>query len=905
MSWHCRECNLSTPMTSQTCRSCKQPWNRVWQRPKRRSRSQQRPSDSKAPKDRKQSKEPKRTPAKEVDDEVFPAKAPWVPSTLRTRNPARQIEQMEQNEDIHDVPPPPVLPAPPAAAPPMAALTPEEEQVLKHLRGLGQCGITLTAELKQQMEELQAKEKVQPPMLSHSHLNKLRKIQNQLQAIAKKVGQVDTDWKNFTLHVSSRIQDHVKWYTAHREELIQQFQAKSMELQEAKREVSQACHGGEHSTTGSSPKSSRAHPGCREHAGYAAATTRGSGCGPGNSGRTDPGGRSRDGRALSKERSRRRPEARGKTIDPSPHGVCWEASSKVTDQGSTDTSQEVNDAAFHSLRAVGLCSKRSYPWGVSRPSCLRSSPSRRSKEKQTNYVSFSNEAELFIFWDDECVKVHAHVEDVHLQCRALWHIDGQISAPHICMQIAHRWQQLRAFGVTWGGGSSIPAVMPACCGPRESLAQRWIEAFTPSLDQVVFNGWQSFESISAHRSSAQPLFIETWLLHSQVQPCCVRPRRFRVVEPIDKKGFLLACLQMWFDLLLPNEPIDVVIVTPSPESSRSTAAHVIITQAKLPHECSILLQSDAFASVQRVRAVLVHQAHTVVDVFRTAQAIQACTDGHHPCFIEGPPHLHRRYVDAEVFPKTHGALLQGDVMVIQQEVFQEEGAWTDPSEDVSTHCASGSDSSPSSQCDSSVVEWNEIPDQYLVEDVFDGIQRTPWVPAAAPQARTVSTGEYHEDMVSLMQRQRGRSTASVPDRPIEAQVDEIEVDAPPMPQYIVQLTEIFSNPRENREQATDRRAVVTWCAGVWFNPATRCVRFPMSSTLEQILDSGKWNYYGHGIQYCKLLGSFLWASLPRAVGCQMSQALQFMCGSLRLLMFNMFRFFSLMLHINHPCQLIA
>lgn len=168
-------------------------------------------------------------------------KVPWVPTTPQARLANRRVEQTEEEASgpLLDVPPPPVLPTPPAQVGSDAALTTEEVKVLSHLRGL-QAIMPLPPEMQQQYEQLLSREKVVQPILSHGHLNRLKKLQTQMQGIAKKIGQVDADWKSFAQVVASRIQDHTLWYQQHRAQLMEQFNQKSAELQSAKEEVSQA-----------------------------------------------------------------------------------------------------------------------------------------------------------------------------------------------------------------------------------------------------------------------------------------------------------------------------------------------------------------------------------------------------------------------------------------------------------------------------------------------------------------------------------------------------------------------------------------------------------------------------------------------------------------------------------------
>eukprot|EP00438_Fugacium_kawagutii_P003947 Skav236705 [mRNA] locus=scaffold738:250358:251404:+ [translate_table: standard] len=244
MSWHCKVCNLATDISLEFCRSCQQPWRKVWQQPKKRSASRQRSqyrTDAKEKKDRKEAKDSSvKNPSATLFDHELLSNVPWIPTTPQTRIGNRQEQAMSSAEtQPSGLPPPPVLPAPPMPPQPQSLST-EESQALTHLKALTSLGVTLPESLAQQMHLLQSKERESQPVLSHSHLNRLRKLQNQLQGLAKKIGQADADWSKFTQHVQAKVREHAGWYASHRADLVEQFQQKAQELQTAKMEVSQA-----------------------------------------------------------------------------------------------------------------------------------------------------------------------------------------------------------------------------------------------------------------------------------------------------------------------------------------------------------------------------------------------------------------------------------------------------------------------------------------------------------------------------------------------------------------------------------------------------------------------------------------------------------------------------------------
>lgn len=173
--------------------------------------------------------------------DIFKGKAPWVPHTPQARMVNRQVEinQGEEQTQLAPIPPAPTLPQPPSAAP-KEGLNADQAKVLSHLRALQGLGCALPDNLQQHLESLETKEKEVTPTLSHGHLNRLKKIQSQQLAISKKIASTDQDWQRFVAGVMSKIQEHATWYQEHRSQLLAQFTQKGQELEEAKREVSQA-----------------------------------------------------------------------------------------------------------------------------------------------------------------------------------------------------------------------------------------------------------------------------------------------------------------------------------------------------------------------------------------------------------------------------------------------------------------------------------------------------------------------------------------------------------------------------------------------------------------------------------------------------------------------------------------
>eukprot|EP00438_Fugacium_kawagutii_P034921 Skav206382 [mRNA] locus=scaffold834:447983:449059:- [translate_table: standard] len=244
MTWHCQPCGTPNPPAQEHCSVCGQHWSKVWAKPKRRSGSRNRPKGRKE-KVEKEPKESKQNAPTFAEGMLFSEKVPWINTTPQTRVPAREVTATPDSAP----PPQPILPPPPPA--PAAAsgmdrggpdpLTAEEQQLLRHLRGLrGLCA--LPAEMEQQCAQLEMKEKeqVQLKPLSHKHINTLHKLQNQVASAAKKVLALDQEWRAFVKTANENLRHHADMYNAYRLSLVEVHQQKALELAAAKIQVSQA-----------------------------------------------------------------------------------------------------------------------------------------------------------------------------------------------------------------------------------------------------------------------------------------------------------------------------------------------------------------------------------------------------------------------------------------------------------------------------------------------------------------------------------------------------------------------------------------------------------------------------------------------------------------------------------------
>lgn len=239
MSWHCSTCNLSNMAAAETCRKCQKPWYDVW-RPKRKNRSQSRQKKEKQGKERKQKEsDPPATP-KTHTDPLFDK--PWITTTPHTKLPLRTSEATPGNEKPLPLPAPPVLPPAPKANMEVSkeGLSAEEAKTLECLRGLKAQSVGLPEEMLNLLNQLEEREDTKAPVISHSHINRRNKLQGQITAAQRKMESLDQEWDSFMQGIQDRVQHHAACYTHCRNQQVEIFKAKTMELRQLQMEMAQA-----------------------------------------------------------------------------------------------------------------------------------------------------------------------------------------------------------------------------------------------------------------------------------------------------------------------------------------------------------------------------------------------------------------------------------------------------------------------------------------------------------------------------------------------------------------------------------------------------------------------------------------------------------------------------------------
>lgn len=172
---------------------------------------------------------------------MFPGRVPWVQSTP-SRSTAYRTDTPAAREVELSLPPQPVLPPPPPILKEEGdePLSSEEMKLLEHLRGLQEMKIALPEEMSVKMQSLVQREQRQASAkaLSHGHLNRLNKLRAQATNAGKKVRDLDAEWDSFVAKTNEKVRQHAMLFQECRANLLEIYNQKLKELQQAKEEVS-------------------------------------------------------------------------------------------------------------------------------------------------------------------------------------------------------------------------------------------------------------------------------------------------------------------------------------------------------------------------------------------------------------------------------------------------------------------------------------------------------------------------------------------------------------------------------------------------------------------------------------------------------------------------------------------
>eukprot|EP00438_Fugacium_kawagutii_P019094 Skav234722 [mRNA] locus=scaffold634:421343:422341:- [translate_table: standard] len=251
MDWMCSTCQIPNRATAEYCSQCQAHWGSVWKRKNRRSKSRkQRDKKDKKAKEQDNKGQAAKDPQQLVSPEdaiLISEKLPWIPSTPSARQQTRQVEIKGGTDapvPLPSQPPPPQLPAPPVGGTMQKEkMSPSDQQLLQHLIGLRELGTELSPDLAGLLQSLEEKSRSQTQMLSHSHVNRLNKLRQQVSAAGRKVSDLDRGWTMFAQSMMDKIQHHSQLYLECRQRYLEAFRGKQAELQAAKDMIQQASQG--------------------------------------------------------------------------------------------------------------------------------------------------------------------------------------------------------------------------------------------------------------------------------------------------------------------------------------------------------------------------------------------------------------------------------------------------------------------------------------------------------------------------------------------------------------------------------------------------------------------------------------------------------------------------------------
>lgn len=124
----------------------------------------------------------------------------------------------------------------------MNVMSEQETKTLQYLRGLKSMSIELPANLLATMIDLENKEKAQvpAPTISHGHINRMNKLNGQINSAAKRAATLDSEWASFMHMVMEKVQMHYAMFKQSRMEAMETYNVKVQEMQNLRQEIAQA-----------------------------------------------------------------------------------------------------------------------------------------------------------------------------------------------------------------------------------------------------------------------------------------------------------------------------------------------------------------------------------------------------------------------------------------------------------------------------------------------------------------------------------------------------------------------------------------------------------------------------------------------------------------------------------------
>eukprot|EP00438_Fugacium_kawagutii_P032845 Skav224537 [mRNA] locus=scaffold388:790655:798229:+ [translate_table: standard] len=808
MGWHCGQCNIPNQAQAEFCSTCGQHWGAVWQRREKRSVSK-----PKSKKDSRKERKEKDKPAKDKGTEksapseenngwqVFPTSVPWVTTTPQARLP--NPKPSEGTSSIPDIPPQPVLQPPP---PPPAAsakqmktqLTQEEQEVLKHLRGLQSLGAELPPQFQLRLTALELKEKEQDNQkpLSHGHLNRLHKLQGQVQSQLGRIQKLDTEWKAFLDFVNGKMAMHVEMYKTCRHEMVTTYQNKIQELQEVKASVTAASQS--LMDAAERPQEPPAPPEVDQDIQQfqQAVLMAGQEVQQVDSDVEDMEEVQEDvqedgkitgtkQKALIPFRGATSPNkvtnlhlkaptkqgegATGAYEDEAhqshPHPVCLpfhlydDSQFEWLDTDAAFRYQAVEEAFHESLVALqAALTKERHSWTASAiKSALRIGPPQDRKR-----VNFSDQATLHIWDGERDGQCPIELTNTTQQLRTMWHLHGQIVDADLAFALIRKWQDPSQR--VWGPAVSRHSQVCLPCGLRENRpnANERIETAEARMIHPSIDGWNDLQAMIAARPSERHHFVGLWYLNARGMRTCLRSRNLLITADTTAEEMQRASIFVWQDLIEWEVPIRFVPVRPRPDTLTDAVAHFILVQDPTDWHTGMMLCSDAFPPLRKHRAVLLPPDATVSEVYATAQADWTCGD-RIICYVHGP-NRENFCTNGDRVLLDEGKILFGNYRTVPAE---EDDAGDDSASDAeddndetaSTVLLTDDDHASETTIDDwdnisllqvedhqdstheeshahEPIPWNELPMDFRVADVMDWEGDTPsWITLTQTAAR--------------------------------------------------------------------------------------------------------------------------------------------------------------------------
>eukprot|EP00438_Fugacium_kawagutii_P002071 Skav230755 [mRNA] locus=scaffold4515:49452:56607:+ [translate_table: standard] len=486
----------------------------------------------------------------------------------------------------------------------------EDHKTFEHLKGLRSMNIALPDNLVSLYQELETKIKpIEPPQISHSHLNRLSKLRHQVATAGKKVESLDQEWNGFARDMWEQIHSHSQMFLHHRQELLDAYKQKQSELQEAKKAIREASL--ELTDNKVEPAIKEEPPEVAEQlkAFQETLTQMSNDVINVEDDEMDQdlehhGAPQED--AEEEEEDREGPGHRPSR--PRPHTTfrAPRSPTKVAVQGlkaKTTKGPSIADA-------VEFCGHVPFPLPVPRPA---------RRQPPTAKVSFAKTVDLVLHTPEAHSSAVATVpmNMFHGYCRTFWHMTGQCMDADRCLRVLRRFQVI-PMPLTHGGSVSAMPVIPCVGRSWKSNSQEAVVDCAPLPVELPF--WSQITGRCVELfPNRRHLYVETWFVMPHHHEVCIRSRRIRIRPDMTSPEFQASCRRVWFDVMDAVGDLQYSMVTPHPSTFRATCAHVLIGQHMLEQHRMVLLRCPTWPALAMHRAVLTRADDSVLDIMHTAQ----------------------------------------------------------------------------------------------------------------------------------------------------------------------------------------------------------------------------------------------------------------------------------------------